>query len=732
MSVAYILDAQYNKITNSRMPNDVSVQSITADKHVVGDIELTKNSVTGALSVPAYLETTQLNAPIGLIDSVVVQEILPKVSEGDITVNGGLDLTNHNINNVSSITLSSGEGVSGQVLGLDDDLKLIWKTDSEGSVPTLYDVLNVGAEAGTSINMNNNYIENVSVLAGSNVELFQPEDGKYASLTIKDKSGTQTIALNEDGNIDCNIITGAYGNGLTLRTYGGSRISAQAELQMNDNMITSASNVHTSILSSDVIQSRTAGVAVAFQNNVNMNNNSLSGAYAVSALNVSASTMKASYLDTLAPEDDAIVLNKNLDVSNKNLVNVNTISSSQANVIINCGAIISEGIDVGANALVSGIIKANYDNASESYLTTIEQGVISCASLRPTFKVQYDYYVSPNGNDFVANGSIESPFKTIQACINACELLTANDNIYRYVHVLGGDYSTESLVIKKKIQIIGNAGSNDACGVGCQIGNVSIEIDANGNDVFNNAVVLQGLQINGLVEAGANATNSFVLHINDCYLYKSSGNGRMLYVHPSASDCRVWLNKTRIYNASVDAIYPVVEMSKGMFKSTLSEFLAAGNSSVLTFSGTARCDSITLSTFSNSSSLEAVPALVELNSSTGSAFVFGNCSFVYSNTASKINSINSCAIKTTSRAFVILLFNYFGLSGTRNYSNGSGNYVLRDPNASNPYTRSNVLFFSNSSGYDISVGAQGLVYESQASTIEGTMGVNKRTLNAVA
>jgi hypothetical protein len=191
----------------------------------------------------------------------------------------------------------------------------------------------------------------------------------------------------------------------------------------------------------------------------------------------------------------------------------------------------------------------------------------------------------------------------------------------------------------------------------------------------------------------------------------------MIHYNSGALDGRLSLFNCRVTNQSTTGSQPTIHISKGMLKMQLCEVSGSSNVNILKIDGSARLDSIVLSTFTSNTTSQTAAAIVEL-SSTGTTYTFNNCAFVYGSSVNKSASTNSCGIlcsSQTNQATLILSYNSFFLLGTSQQSN----YVVQDSNFGNA-RQSIILFFSNNA----SVG--------NASVLRGTAGVSKISLQSVA
>lgn len=342
-------------------------------------------------------------------------------------------------------------------------------------------------------------------------------------------------------------------------------------------------------------------------------------------------------------------------------------------------------------------------------------GTISCAQLKPTFKPTNTLWVASNGNNSSGNGSYESPYLTIQQAINYAESLY--NNTYWYINVLPGTYA--GFTVSKKCFIKGSGPSSvDGQSVGCQINSdITISFDSNDADMFNNALSLSGFLITGEILCNSGNTARQCLNINDCYLYNDSGSGSMIHYNPAASDGRVRLYNTRIVNQSVSGNQPTINISVGMLKMNLCEVAGSSDVNILKLDGTARIDSIVQCSFTSNTASTTAAAIVQL-SGTGNVYTFAQNAFIYTSSANKSASVNSCAIlcnSATTQPTVILTYSSFFLGGT----SSSTNFILQDSNFGNARTAI-ILYFSNNANLN------------NAYQLKGVAGTNKFSLQAVA
>jgi hypothetical protein len=319
--------------------------------------------------------------------------------------------------------------------------------------------------------------------------------------------------------------------------------------------------------------------------------------------------------------------------------------------------------------------------------TLYSSNLIGMSELLPTVnKTPYDVWVSPTGNNATANvhPSILQPFQSIAYAIAHCEALTAVDNVYRYIHVLGGNY-TENLTITKKVYIIGEAQTSQSTSVGCQItGLITIAVDANATDMFSNGVHLQGLLISGSVLNVS--TVPAMLIMENCYVYTpNDATGTGITHNVTSSDSRLKLWNVQVISSGKNGLSPLINVqTNGQVSMNYCYVSAKGVQQCMRLSGTATCDSINNCKFenSNTATVTAEP-IVKITANVSGTYTFSNCAFIYSNNGDKSTNLNASGILNnngTGNNTVISLYNTFLLAGTSR----TLNYAIQDLNHTNP------------------------------------------------
>lgn len=364
------------------------------------------------------------------------------------------------------------------------------------------------------------------------------------------------------------------------------------------------------------------------------------------------------------------VLDSENDASQRSILNLNQTQSKSFEL----DNVVKWDLEVSSGNLLlssdsSGVIVPGADLVSNHNIK---------ASVLIGKKPSYDYYVSPNGDDSLAEstngGSMENPWQSIQACINYVE--TIYDGSYRYIHIMAGGY-TENITITKKVYLQGEGVTGSSASVGCYIsGTVNVNIDTNGSDMFNNGCYISGLLINGYINF-VSSENSMLI-VENSYIYSPNDTaGRCLYFQPLASNsrCRLW--NTQFISGGASGQQALIELtSVGMLQMNYCNLSAKGLQNCLLFSGSSTCDSVNNCKFECSNTDANVKALVEVTTGISSVYTFSNCGFVYSSSVNKVANNQASGILCNA-AFgnprIVSLYNTFFLLGTQ-----ASNYAIQD------------------------------------------------------
>jgi hypothetical protein len=684
MSVNWILNSDYSTIKNSKLSQNLEVTgSLKAPIHYVSDIPLSKTQEGALLFDCPVIEATVVQTDsVNAISGVFTSAIAPLITDPSNTVlmNGDLDFSSvSGIKNLVSLTLANGAGTANQVLSLDADLNLVFKDDTAGDISqwSTYNAI-------STVNLGSNYLDGAKTVTDDvwTNYISLPKDGSSSSMYLNSFNNTAKIP---------NLLVDSLNKSDPLET----QINCNTNLNLAQNTLYAGTGNFSSVITNSaqiislVIPGDTPAAGDVLKIDANEN------IYWSSDLNVPSAWSE--YPATQSVDMNVQSLDNVLNVTMQGQLNVNQINPNV-------------GFDTLSLTGDLNMVGKRLD-ADSAYFT----GAVSVGQLIPTYIQSNTLWVSSNGSD-TNNGSFESPVKTIQRALYFAEAVA--DNQYWYINVLPGTYA--GFTVTKKCFIKGMSPSTpDGCSVGCQINSdITISINANGNDMFNNQVSLSGFLIAGaeiLCNSG-NTANS-VLNISDCYLYNDSGSGRLIHYNPDSTDGRLWLFNTRLVNQSTSATNAAIEISKGMLKMGQCICSVSGLTNVLKMNGSSRIDSVVQCSFTSTNASAVLPPIVELSTS-GSVFTFSQSAFIYTSSTNKSANPNSCAIlcaSATSQPTVILSFNSFFLAGTSQQSN----YVLQDSN-NGTIRQAIVLFFSNNSSLN------------NAFAIRGTAGVSKFSLNPVA
>lgn len=565
------------------------------------------------------------------------------------------------------------------------------------------------------LNLSTNSISDVSLFEGNSMRLGSIVNSTHGLLTLSNGTDNDSLVIitgEFGGSIATNGITAGNGSTTDIIDVGAS-MEFQQQYHIKPNNIKDSSGAFGT--AGQVLKKSADNLGIEWLPDAIGTTPSLSEVLAVGSDATQQSITNVSNLSTdklsiVSPDDASIA---EFTVSNSNgQVNLNQAFESSKYIQSREGLSVYDdnGFTFQAESATNDITSSKNSNISGF-------GIVSASQFNPTYIAERTLWVSANNSNASPTGSYENPYTTIQAAVTYAE--SEYDNTYWYINVLAGTYA--GFTVTKKVFIKGAAPSNpDTCSVGCQINSdITIIVDANDADMFNNMVGISGFLIAGSV-INDTSTARHVLNISDCNLYQDSGSsGRLIHYNPSASDGRLQIYNSRIVNQSTAGLNPMIEVTVGMAKFGQSVFQCSGVQNCLTFSGTSRVDSIVLCSFTSTTSSTSAPAIVEVTSTSSSGFTFAQCSFVYSNAANKSqSSISSgilCASATTSTTLIVINSSFF-LTGTSSQTN----FAIQDSNFGIQGRQAIILFFSNNASLNT------------ASQIRGTAGVSKFSLQAVA
>ena len=647
------------------------------------------------------------------------------------------------INNVQTIsTLTNGAGNENQVLTSRDG-QTIWADPSGGNASEWSQY-----PSTQTLNMANNDIVGIKTLEGL--------EGNFISVVpdiVMSNSGIQ--GLRDIENMSTNVI-GCRSNftldvGKTLKADIINASNAGGDINLATNINFSSGGIISNITqlggSGDIDVTHSLDLQFNDLKNVSKLGNPYSGFGTAGQFLMSNGTQPMSWADAPSAQNwSSYAANSTLHMANNAIDNISSVetttltaqsitSTSGSLQIIDGTVSLKSGQNTTFQIETGGLfqIRGNqgqffmYDTSDAqatilastalNFLNSNNQanmsgwGTISCQRLNPIIVNENVYYVSPTGvNSGNEKGSMEYPYQTIQYAISQTEALTAVDNKYRYICVLAGSYN-ENLTITKKVFIRGMGNTPFEASVGCQIGgSITINVDSNGGDMFNNCVSISGFLIGSQVEVTSSANSVF--NLDNCYIYTNNDtNGRGIYYNPSSTDGRLRITNCLIVSGGTSGLNPLVHVNKAgsvtMYQTVIT---AKGVQPCLRFSGTATCDNLSMCKFENSSSSASVPALVEITSTNSASHTFNNCSFIYSSATDKSLSMIASGIFSNASAgqpVVTIMYCTFFLTGL-----GISGFAVQD--AKTGTANQLITYFQNSGA------PQGM-----ARQIRGTTNTNK-------
>ena len=216
-------------------------------------------------------------------------------------------------------------------------------------------------------------------------------------------------------------------------------------------------------------------------------------------------------------------------------------------------------------------------------------------------------YVTANGNNSIADGSISKPFGTITAALNYlnANYPVTNNSGVRFAVVIGPGNYTENISLTRPLTtLVGLEGKLKTTFI---TGTITVNPGSDYSGIFQNTFALYNLFINGnnadaLVLAG---TIQCSLDVFNCYLYSSGADGFLVTSTASGG------NRIRLMYTDV---------------------ITAGNANAIDISNTTNCV-ISDSTISSASTAEVVKL-------TGSTLTIANCQMSSSTAANIINLVS--------------------------------------------------------------------------------------------
>lgn len=273
--------------------------------------------------------------------------------------------------------------------------------------------------------------------------------------------------------------------------------------------------------------------------------------------------------------------------------------------------------------------------------TSVQDAVDELASRVKNINFANEYHVSKGGNDSTGNGSIESPYLTIQAAIDQSNSLPISTSVVIYIHP--GIYTENITITKPKTSLVGTTSTlSNASQIN---GNITITPSDDSLGVFNTIYSLENLLVTG--RSGSSSTITFsgtetgYLYIKDCKIYTSIASQKLLYyTNTNATNPRFRVTDCSfISTTGTDSLYEVASGSATI--GTFSNVEFGGNTSTpIVIRGSST------SNIFNSCDIQATsPYLVDVIAAT----------LVSISNSSLVNaSLNSSGINMSSTAIVTL------------------------------------------------------------------------------
>ena len=463
------------------------------------------------------------------------------------------------------------------------------------------------------------------------------------------------------------------------------------------------------------------------------------------------SRLAAGYLDMLTGADTKVILDATTSVPSfalAELLTTNEVSLNPSQVMVMAGpannaALTASSLLIGAPgavidadvsvprvsvgdglgteaALWNGYATASLPPTAADQLTRKDyvDGLVSSVSTVASFRPTNMYYVAKNGSDISGNGSYLNPWLTIQNAINVLEAIPVSDQTQAVINLAPGHYTENVTFTKGYIALISPYNINDV-NEGCEItGNVTVNITTGTDDLYNKQVVLQGVQVTGTITDTSTKAHTIILQ--DCYIF---GANQCFHQNTAAGvDVR-----TRLYNCEINdstntgSTNPMIRISRGDAYLERLDCSYRNNGNVLRVDGTGAvfasyCNFVSETSLSSPTSPAGSGVRVVWVISSR-ASTFGLCTFQFSNSATKTNADNFWLFRYDAPSFpgagMSLGFCSFAPAGMNSGQSVAGS----NGGTGNPA----LIAYGNC-----------LATPGGASTIAGTLGINKIAFTAVA
>jgi hypothetical protein len=278
--------------------------------------------------------------------------------------------------------------------------------------------------------------------------------------------------------------------------------------------------------------------------------------------------------------------------------------------------------------------------------------------------------VSAQGSNLTGTGSVVNPFQTIQYAITQAQLVASSAN-QAIINVSPGVYAENLSITNGYITLASQATNENMAGQVQITGTVSVAIIGS-DDLFGKVLSFIGFTINGAITDTSTAQHT--LGFQNCYLSAGTGGVRVLYVNPTSTDQRTYLQNCSV-QTSAAAANAAIELTVGWLEIDKCDVTVLANIPCIKMSGSSRIQRASLCSFENSVAGNNTLAPLINFSTTGLFNSVGNNTFSFSaGTAQDPANPNICGIlfdtgtPTPAAGTYNLLqaFNLFVLAGTTN------------------------------------------------------------------
>ena len=282
-----------------------------------------------------------------------------------------------------------------------------------------------------------------------------------------------------------------------------------------------------------------------------------------------------------------------------------------------------------------------------------------------TFRDQTEFYVSADGSDVTGNGSLLTPYQTIQKAITEAELI-ASAALVCVINVASGHY-TENLTFNKGYVIVTGSLQSQTGNEVCELtGAISIALTG-ANDVFNRQVTFQGFNFTcALFQAVTDTSSaSHTVTFQDCKMFV---NSQFFVSTATCPDMRVYFTNIDVQQTNVASALSVVVTNVGLIEFERVDMSISANATAISIAGTSVLNRFSLSTLDTTNSAATLLPLLSITSSTTSTHSLGNVAFAYTSAIAK-TATSAIYIASGIATAIIMLNCVFTLAGTASSTN---------------------------------------------------------------